>query len=523
MATHAMSITLTPLSTPVLLTGAVLALVLWMVSVIAYRLLLHPLASVPGPPLAAATRLYAFYHNIIKNGTFYLEIERLHKVYGPIVRIAPNEIHLVDPSHYDTIYAIGGKFYKDAVFYSGIGDEYSGFATVSNEDHRRRRAPLESFFSRRAVLELEALVRAKVDKLCRLVEAGLAQGEVMDLHAAFRGLSIDVITEYAFDDCWNQLDRDDLGQWFSDMGQNVGVSFWVAQQFPFLLKGMKALPLWAVRRLGPAMSDLLDCQERGRRIVQEIHGKVEKGVKPRRRTIFHNLLDPEVKIAGHQRPSVENMAEEAFAILIAASDTTGNAMTVAAYHVITNPRVYAKLMAELTEAFPVGDGLNNMSFAQLERLPYLTGVVKEGLRLSYGVIGRLPRVVPRGGATFNDFYFPEGTVVGMSSYLLHRNPDVFPNPTAFEPERWINPDPETSKALRTCLVPFSRGSRGCIGQNLAMCELYLTLGTLFRRVQNMAAEEVGELRYVDYFTAYHGEERQRLKVFASEGNKPKSS
>lgn len=102
----------------------------------------------------------------------------------------------------------------------------------------------------------------------------------------------------------------------------------------------------------------------------------------------------------------------------------------------------------------------------------------------------------------------------MSSYLLHRNPDVFPNPTAFEPERWINADPQASKAMRTCLVPFSRGSRGCIGQNLAMCELYLTLGILFRRVRDMAAEDVGELTYVDYFTAYHGDERQRLKVFS---------
>jgi hypothetical protein len=259
MATPTMAVTLASLSTTLLYAAAALAL--WTVSLLTYRILFHPLSSVPGPPLAAATRLYAFYYNIIKNGTFYLEIERLHKIYGPVVRIAPNEIHLTDLSHYDTIYAIGGKFYKDAVFYSGTGDEYSGFATISNEDHRRRRAPLESFFSRRAVLELEGVVRDKVEKLCRVVEQGLAQRKVVDLHAAFRGLSIDVITEYAFDDCWNQLDLPDLGQWFSDMGMNVGVSFWVMQQFPFLLKGMKTLPLWVVRRLGPAMSDLLDCQE----------------------------------------------------------------------------------------------------------------------------------------------------------------------------------------------------------------------------------------------------------------------
>jgi cytochrome P450 len=103
----------------------------------------------------------------------------------------------------------------------------------------------------------------------------------------------------------------------------------------------------------------------------------------------------------------------------------------------------------------------------------------------------------------------------MSSYLMHRNPDVFPNPTVFEPERWINTDPEASKAMKMCLIPFSRGSRGCIGQNLAMCEMYLALGTFFRRIRDVAAEDVGELTYIDFFSAHQGEERQKLKVFTA--------
>jgi hypothetical protein len=56
--------------------------VLWTAWIAIYRIFFHPLASVPGPSLAAITRLYAFYFNINKRGTFYLEIERLHKIYG---------------------------------------------------------------------------------------------------------------------------------------------------------------------------------------------------------------------------------------------------------------------------------------------------------------------------------------------------------------------------------------------------------------------------------------------------------
>ena len=72
------------------------------------------------------------------------------------------------------------------------------------------------------------------------------------------------------------------------------------------------------------------------------------------------------------------MAEEAFSICAAASDTTGNAMTVAAYHVITNPAIYARLRKELLAKFP--DSESEIGYVELEKLPYLTGVVKEGLR-----------------------------------------------------------------------------------------------------------------------------------------------
>ena len=72
------------------------------------------------------------------------------------------------------------------------------------------------------------------------------------------------------------------------------------------------------------------------------------------------------------------MAEEAFNICIAAADTTGNAMTVAAYHVITHPEMYEKLANELEAAFP--DSRKRIDFVELEKLPYLSAVIREGQR-----------------------------------------------------------------------------------------------------------------------------------------------
>ncbi|PKS08510.1 hypothetical protein jhhlp_004895 [Lomentospora prolificans] len=488
------------------------ALVLWPVTVAVYRRYFHPLANVPGPFLPSVTRLYLWYHNIIKDGTYYKRIEEMHQKYGPIVRVAPNEIHLSDPEDYDVIYSVGSKFYKAASFYGALG-VYVMFSVESNEDHRRLRAPMSHFFSRRAVFDLEALVQAKVRKLCRRMHEALDAGKPVDLRAGTRAISIDVMTEYAFDDCWDHLDDPDFCSWFSEAVRDTGVMWWTFQQFPALLKPMQAMPEDWARKMSPAMNGWMNCVVRAREYVMKVKEQFDAGLKPSRRTIFHEILDSEVAdTVDYGVPTVEYLAGEALSFSTAAADTTGNAMEMAIYHVVTNPDIYERLRAELVEAFPDAD--QELSYATLEKLPYLTGVVKEGQRLSFGVIGRLARTTPEGGAVFHGHFIPAGTTVAMSSWMMHRNPDVYPNPDTFDPTRWL--DPVQARAGEKCLVPFSKGSRMCIGQNLAMAEVYLTIGTLFRRFDNLVAYDVGpeDMTYVDYFTAFHPKGSRPFKVAA---------
>lgn len=98
---------------------------------------------------------------------------------------------------------------------------------------------------------------------------------------------------------------------------------------------------------------------------------------------------------------------------------------------------------------------------QLEKLPYLTAVIKESLRLSNGVSTRLARVAPDRSIYFRDWEIPKGTPVGMTSTLIHQNPDIYPQPLEFIPERWL--DPIKGQRMEMYLVPFSRGSRQCAG------------------------------------------------------------
>jgi cytochrome P450 len=106
---------------------------------------------------------------------------------------------------------------------------------------------------------------------------------------------------------------------------------------------------------------------------------------------------------------------------------------------------------------------NNPGFDDLQALPYLRGVVKEGLRLPMANPSRIPRVVPPPGWTFKETHFLAGTEVSCTPYSPHLNAEVFPDPDAFKPKRWA----ELSEEMMRDAIPFGLGSQQCIVRILA--------------------------------------------------------
>lgn len=156
--------------------------------------------------------------------------------------------------------------------------------------------------------------------------------------------------------------------------------------------------------------------------------------------------------------------------------TRSHFLEIATYHIAANPRVQEKLLLELRRV--ISNPGDHVELQELEKLPYLTAIIHEGLRIAHGVSHPLSRAFPDKSLKYGDREIPPKTVVYMTSLLIHENPDIFPNPRVFKPERWLGDD---QQRLLHYLTPFSRGTRACLGINLAWAEMYLILATVFRR------------------------------------------
>lgn len=159
---------------------------------------------------------------------------------------------------------------------------------------------------------------------------------------------------------------------------------------------------------------------------------------------------------------MRRLSDEALTIIGAGLETTSWALSVASFHIINNPHIHQNLRAELDEAFPNPSA--EMDWQMLEKLPYLNACIQEGLRLSYGLSARNPRLSPTSVITYKKWVIPPGTPVSMSTVDVHHDERIFPNSHQFRPERWIgNPKTADGSPLNRYLVAFGKDARSCLG------------------------------------------------------------
>ena len=284
-------------------------------------------------------------------------------------------------------------------------------------------------------------------------------------------MTADVISQYAFAEPYGMLDDPDFAPHWHHCMLDLSWSIHLLKHFGFLYPVLDSMPEWLAKIVQPSTLQLLSQQRGWRSQIRDVKASIARGEKPEGQTsIFYDVLtNPEVR---PQEKTDSHMQDEAQTLIAAGSLTSAHILTYITFHIISNHSILQKLQAELE---PVTSGSSTSpKWQQLEQLPYLTAVIAEGLRMGYGVPHRLQRCFPDMELEYGSYRIPKLTPVSMSTLHIHDNPTLFPDPRSFQPERFIK-QPQLKKYVNS----FSRGTRQCLGINLAYAEFYMALTAIF--------------------------------------------
>ncbi|KAF3482729.1 benzoate 4-monooxygenase cytochrome P450 [Arthroderma uncinatum] len=454
---------------------AALLLLAYPICKIIYNLYFHPLAKVPGPRIWAATRLP--YIRALIQGTIVHDFEKLHQVYGPVIRIAPDEVTFAQGEAYNDIFRIRQghrQFLKDPIWWSRQpGQPNSILSAIEPESHARIRKILAPAFTTRALKAQEPLVQKYVNLLIERMHDKAAEakngqnGVEFDIGPWFNFTTFDIFGELGFGESFDCLQNSRYHPWIALLFNSVkAASFISATKFfplvTFLL--MKCIPESLKKMQKDHFQQIVDKVDR--RLSWELD-------RP-------DFMSHVIKADGGTKMPMGEVYATFMVMTTAGSETTATTLSGTMNHLVAQPDILAKLTEEVRSAFM---SESEMNLEALQGLQYLNAVLREGLRLCPPVPWMLPRVVPPGGDTVCGTWLPGGTTVSIQAYTLNRDPSYFHSATTFTPERWLpeastNPKSPYFRDQRSAVQPFSVGPRECIGQHLAWAELRLILARL---------------------------------------------
>ncbi|KAK3984634.1 cytochrome P450 [Cladorrhinum sp. PSN332] len=458
-----------------LYTLAAIAVPLYLLCLSIYRLYFHPLAGIPGPKFAAITGWYETYFELFHKGLggqYTFHIRELHAKYGPIIRISPQEVHVDDPDFYSTIYTNKQGLDKPDYLKWRFGAPSALFSTPEHHLHRMRRAAQEPFFAKQRIVDLSPVIQAKADKMCsRLAQDFINAKKPVTLDNLFASYVADVTTQYSVDRDFDWLGHAEFESPFVKAIRSLKDIAHPSTQFPWLPRAVAAIPPSIVRVLQPTMSSVLDFQEDMRRLVIDSMRDLDKiPTSKADKTIVHGILRSDMP---KEELHIDLLKDHAVSLLGAGVASAQWTLTIAMFHIISDPSVYNRLKDELVTAMP--DPNVPISLDQgLENLPYLMACVDEAIRLACGQMTRSPRISKK-PITYSNYVLPPGSHISLDTWHTHHNPVLYPRSFSFDPDRWLGdpqaPAPYHNRPLKHYMVSFGKGTRRCIGENLARAEI----------------------------------------------------
>ncbi|RAL02994.1 benzoate 4-monooxygenase cytochrome p450 [Aspergillus ibericus CBS 121593] len=430
----------------------VLLILVWLViAVVVARLIytyfLSPLASIPNAGiLAPISRLHWEFPTEFQ-GKLTLELPKLHKKLGPLVRIGPNQVSFYSLEVYKTVHAPNSPFVKDPRVYSQfVQDGHPALFSITDpKEHAQRRRHMGILFNRSKVPALTDMMVETIDRFSEYLGTASQKGSI----------NLVPTSKFAFGNTIGAIDSLNAGKELGIIQKNDA-------------KSSKM----------PVLSSITSSQQFDRWADEQFAATMDSEKAPSLSFL---------KVMANHRISEQSALSEAKEMLGPGTDTTSATLAHILYALSLNQAFQNELVSDLEAAGWPTD------MTALESTPRLKACVKEGIRWTGAAAAMLPRIVPKGGYVLAGKNLPGGTMISSSPIWYLRDEVAFPDPERYRPTRWRQ-DTDESTALRDdYYIPFSKGASTCIGNHFAYLELFLAVSQVLRRYHIRPGDDLADL------------------------------
>eukprot|EP01112_Ceratiomyxa_fruticulosa_P015170 TRINITY_DN4434_c0_g1_i1.p1 TRINITY_DN4434_c0_g1~~TRINITY_DN4434_c0_g1_i1.p1 ORF type:complete len:497 (+),score=95.69 TRINITY_DN4434_c0_g1_i1:148-1638(+) len=403
--------------------------------------------------------------------------------YGPVFKyyfLLTPRVLVSDPDMVKHILITNQKNYTKNIFtYKSLGTVIGNglVSVVDKDEHSEMRGIIQEAFSYSNLkLYFHIFIQKGLLLMKRWEQHSKSKGPVLVVDDLF-ACTLDIIGRAAFGQEFNTLKSNNK----NERSLETPIPDLVEQVMD-KLHNQSFLDLFWITRKFTKRTRLQN--EASRHLYQEmskvIHEKQEKNNQKGDSDTDENrdLLDILVSLRDEngQPLSEESITEHSKTFLFAGHETLQSSFLWILYLLSRHPEVHAKLTNEIRETLGGnGSEVKIPKIEDLDSLKYLNCVVKESLR----VFPPVPLVLRKCETTetVNGVLIPGGTIVVVSMYVQHHNPDYWENAEEFRPERWAD-DPKVHPGL---YLPFLIGSRNCIGNRFALLEIKAILALILQK------------------------------------------
>ena len=418
-----------------------------------YNIYFHPLSRYPGPKLFVAFRLPYVYEYV--RGRIAYDLHDFHKRYGPVVRVAPDELSFIDPRAWRDIY---GAFpnrtqnHKDPYTEPPFPPNWEpSLAGLPDKRHADVRKLMSSGFSHKAVDEQEFMIHQYVDLLVKRLEDFVSAGQdVQDMYAWWNWALFDLSGDLSFGESFHCLER---AEWHPILkilfnGLVTGVC----------LGQLERYRVWSLLKLVLPKSVLKAQDSLLNYVANLVDIRLAKGFVEQGRPDFFNFL---LKEHGEKQMSRGELYTNGFLLVVAGSETTASVLTGWTWYMIAQPKAMARAAQEVRGKFKKADDITLKSTTDLE---YLNATVSETLRLFPAGPLALPRIIEtQPGQMVAGHWVPYGTKTGIHHYPMYRSAQHWTKPEEFIPERWLPGHQKDFNDNHDSMQVFAFGPRNCLG------------------------------------------------------------